>query len=826
MAILTLITVDGSAIAVGPDTVPVGLPGLVAVERVLCGEDPEVEALAAGDDAVRASLLRLVHLIEDAGPGSPVPAAPPALLVAATAPPRTEFDPDRELLLLSPYPLLADHRGFTAWRVGEPGGVVLDAHEAAALASFARPAAASSLAIDPANRVLADSSVRDATVARWCELGLVGAPDAAAYRTNWERKRTTTRGSHDRARALLRQQEELLDSRPPRNGRVPVFGAERGPTMGPPLALGMIFAAAEAYQDGALVERYDFVPDWRLRPGAVRRAVAGGPAVFLFSNYVWSADENHVLSNLVKELSPRSVVVHGGPSAPRYPGDREQYFIDHPAVDVIVHGEGEVTAVELLAALDGELTGDLSVLAGVPGITFRPRPGAEPITTDDRARITDLNTLPSPYLAGVFDAWKHTTVLATMETNRGCPYGCTFCDWGAATNSRIRQFDLQRVFDEIEWLAAARVPNVIVADANFGIFERDIAITEHIAAVKARTGFPHRLATNFAKNTVKHLESIVGILCDADLDVNGVMSVQSFDPEVLTITRRKNLKSSEYERLAVQFRAKQMPMVSDIMLGLPGATVASTRSDLQQIVEHEVNASIYGTALLPNSPMNEPSYREEWEIVVDEHANLVSTASYTAEDRAEMDRMVAAFHAAETYGILRVALRWLAVRLDESETGLLDDVRLRAAEEPAAYPTLAYVLCRFLEATNPPAPWWVLVDELARFAADRWGVPADEPAWKAVRTLQLHVLPDHGRSFPETVELDLDVVSWLRDRVAARDAGAPAPVLEGYGPAAIEVSDPHQTCLQLGKPRELMGQHSFELSWPGARHVVHRTEPA
>ena len=27
----------------------------------------------------------------------------------------------------------------------------------------------------------------------------------------------------------------------------------------------------------------------------------------------------------------------------------------------------------------------------------------------------------------------------TIETNRGCPYGCTFCDWGSATMSRARK---------------------------------------------------------------------------------------------------------------------------------------------------------------------------------------------------------------------------------------------------------------------------------------------------------------------------------------------------------------------------------------------------
>ena len=47
--------------------------------------------------------------------------------------------------------------------------------------------------------------------------------------------------------------------------------------------------------------------------------------------------------------------------------------------------------------------------------------------------------------------------MAILETNRGCPYGCTFCDWGSATLSRIRKFDLDRVFAELEWCAQHEV---------------------------------------------------------------------------------------------------------------------------------------------------------------------------------------------------------------------------------------------------------------------------------------------------------------------------------------------------------------------------------
>ena len=62
----------------------------------------------------------------------------------------------------------------------------------------------------------------------------------------------------------------------------------------------------------------------------------------------------------------------------------------------------------------------------------------------------------------------------------------------------------------------------------------------------------------------------------------------------------------------------------------------------------------------PSRP-SDPANAALFDAIADEHGVILSTRSYTADERAEMDRMVDAFHAADTYGILRVALRWLSM---------------------------------------------------------------------------------------------------------------------------------------------------------------------
>src|SRR6185436_17351547 len=135
-----------------------------------------------------------------------------------------------------------------------------------------------------------------------------------------------------------------------------------------------------------------------------------------------------------------------------------------------------------------------------------------------RERTRDLDEFPSPYLTGVFDSLApETWASATVESNRGCPYGCTFCDWGAATLQKIRTFSLERFRADATWLAEHRVPAMWIADANFGILPRDVEVAKILVEVKRQYGYPKRLTTNYAKNTHQHLVDIIELFLDAQL---------------------------------------------------------------------------------------------------------------------------------------------------------------------------------------------------------------------------------------------------------------------------------------------------------------------
>ena len=63
------------------------------------------------------------------------------------------------------------------------------------------------------------------------------------------------------------------------------------------------------------------------------------------------------------------------------------------------------------------------------------------------------------------------------------------------------------------------------------------------------------------------------------------MSMQTFDAGTLTTIRRKNIKVEKYHELSAEFRRNDLPMMVDIMMGLPGSTPTRSRDDLQECIE-------------------------------------------------------------------------------------------------------------------------------------------------------------------------------------------------------------------------------------------------
>jgi len=589
-----------------------------------------------------------------------------------------------------------------------------------------------------------------------------------------------------------------------------------------PLALGMISAAISAYNDGELLKTFQLLPISYMSPqqlmtGPLQRF---GTGVWLFSNYMWSLDVNLQISKMIKSRDPGSLTIHGGPSTPGYPAACAKFMNRNRSVDIAVHGEGEVAAVEVLRQVfrseEGKITYSPKTLEGVEGLTIRPDNAAEGlITTKPRTRLREPDSIPSPYLTGVFDSYEGNVEAAIIESNRGCPFGCTFCDWGSATNQKVRKFDLERVQQEIEWIGRNKVRVLWIADANFGMYDRDIELSEHIVATRKKHGFPQEVVVNYTKNTTRRLVDIVRTFSTGGIISQGIISIQTTDETTLEVINRKNIKTEKYDELTAVFAAANLPLSTDLMIGLPGITPAAFDRDLQRYFDIDVSTKAYPTQLLPNSPMADPEYMEKYQIRVDEDDFIISCHSFNETELAAMKSIFNVFTVADGYATLRYILRFLQWEHGIPAMSLLHCLQEAVTDSPGDYPAISWAIKFFTTDKFMPGGWKVFYDEIAAFTDSNYGISRDG-AFDTVLLVNELAMPDDTIDYPLEVSLNHDVAAWFRDH-----NGKPVhqvKPLASYPPGKFRVDDPDSMAsIDMDYIQYDSHQYFWELRSPTAR---------
>ena len=381
----------------------------------------------------------------------------------------------------------------------------------------------------------------------------------------------------------------------------------------------------------------------------------------------------------------------------------------------------------------------------------------------------------------------------SVETNRGCPYGCTFCDWGSSTLSRIRKFDLERVTAEIRWAAERGVTSLNIPDANFGIMSRDVETARRIADIRRDTSFPHLISYYPAKNTTKHLTRIMDILLEAGVTPTASLSLQSSDPTTLDAIDRNNISVDHYVALAADYRRRGYPLQGDLLLGLPGQTYDSYRRDLQFNLDHEIMSRTWQVRILPNAPMNDPEYRERFAIESDEWHRIMQTNTFTPDDRRRMMQLRNVEIITERLGVLRHVMRWLQWDHHIPATDLMDHILHVTHTTPQRYPHLTWLVDYFDLHPTVPVGWATLYDEIRHLLSTDYDIDPHDTALDTVLTLQQFLMPQPGRTFPATITLAHDYLTYYRDAThtlyTTGHATTPDHPLHTHPPTTFTITD-------------------------------------
>jgi len=367
-----------------------------------------------------------------------------------------------------------------------------------------------------------------------------------------------------------------------------------------PYSIGRLVTYAKTNEE--VSSNFNFKPTYIFRDKLEECIEKSSDAdILLCSCYVWNWEITKELAKKIKTVNPNCLIIFGGPQVPDKTKD---FFDNHPYVDLLVHGEGEIILEKVLIEYLGNK--DFSKIDGVESKDFKTKP---------QTRTKDLNKLPSPYLTNVIwdlvEKRENITFTASWETNRGCPYPCTFCDWGSLTNTSLTSWSDDQLFKEIEWFSKNKIGYIDCCDANFGILqERDLRIAEKLKDVALENGYPERFRAAWAKLSSEKIIPIAKKLQEGNVLKAVSLALQSLDETALETVKRANIKFSQFSQLTETFRKNGIPTYTELIMGLPGETVESWKKGLEILASDMKGGSlyIYNCGVFENAPMNTPAY--------------------------------------------------------------------------------------------------------------------------------------------------------------------------------------------------------------------------
>lgn len=309
------------------------------------------------------------------------------------------------------------------------------------------------------------------------------------------------------------------------------------------------------------------------------------PDVVGFSAYMWSFDLFIKVSQRLKEQDPHRLIVFGGPSARPSMFKLDPYLQSMQWVDLLVINEGETAFVEIVKQADRRS----SVLQKILGVAVPAIHGW--VESPERA-LADLSDLPSPYKMDLVPKGG----IGVLQTYRGCPFTCTFCEWGTLESpKRVRE--VQDLVEEFRAMDKNEVRGTLLVDAGLNLNPN--GFRNLMAAAKETEFFRDKYLiceVYPAKVKAEHIEflKLVG------MPLVGI-GLQSFDNEVLSHVDRA------YDEARFEKTLKELRDVSsvamEIILGLPGDSPENFRKTFERARSLPCALRVYHCVVLPSALM-------------------------------------------------------------------------------------------------------------------------------------------------------------------------------------------------------------------------------
>ena len=335
------------------------------------------------------------------------------------------------------------------------------------------------------------------------------------------------------------------------------------------------------------------------------------PSVVGFSNYVWNSELSYELAKEIKLIDPNILIICGGPNFPLENDSRQKWLMERPSIDIYVIGDGEEPFTEILDIWNDSKDIDIIKKAEISGC-FSIVDDKLHHMGESSPRINDLDKIPSPYLKGYLDEFLENPKLSPLlESNRGCPFTCTFCVDGIQARSRVFYKSVSRFHEELEYIAQHYEGKMLtLADLNFGMYDRDVEISKSITEIKKKYQYPYYIQVSAGKNNKVRVLECAEIL---EGSMGLAASVQSLDKEVLKNVKRNNISEQQILEMTQIGNKLSANTYSEVILALPGDSKQKHFETVLKLADSEMNLiSMYQCMVLEGSELGSNFSKNTW----------------------------------------------------------------------------------------------------------------------------------------------------------------------------------------------------------------------
>lgn len=293
-------------------------------------------------------------------------------------------------------------------------------------------------------------------------------------------------------------------------------------------------------------------------------------------------------AEVVKEVLPNCTVVMGG----YHPTFEFESTLECEAVDVVVRGEGEITILQLVKAIE-----NCDDLATVKGIAYRGKDDHDnivTIATPAQDIIEDLDSLPWPahHLLSMekYKIMEIASNMITMITSRGCPMQCSFCSSAALHGRKMRTRSTKDIVDEMEhYYRDWGIDTIAFMNDTFTINKKKVReICEEILARKMDIMWG-------CTARVDNLdEDLLNLMKDAGC-ITIFMGVESADQQMLD-KMKKQITIEKTKRAFAISNKVGIHTIASVAIGMPEDTKESIKNTLAFVKKLKPNYAVFSLA--------------------------------------------------------------------------------------------------------------------------------------------------------------------------------------------------------------------------------------